>query len=130
MELRGHLSFGLTAFAFAWCAAMIALAFVLPVSSSGETIIAYEDDPVLVWIAAPSLLVLCAWVGLHAACARGSRAGLRLGESLTFVLWLFVLVTGFSIGMAYIPAALALLIAISIIPVPAAATAGRCGRAA
>ena len=130
-ELRnGRIAAALTAFGIAWCAAMIVAGFTVPVYSSGETAIGHEGLSVLPWIAAPAGLALATWLALHAACRSGRTGWIVLADALVFVLWLFVFVTGFSIGLAYVPAAVALLAAITVMPRRAGARAARCGRPA
>jgi len=127
---RGRIAAGLTAFGIAWCAAMIVVGFTVPVMSSGETAIGYEGLSVLPWLAAPTALSLGVWLALRAACTSGRAGSLVLADALVFVLWLFVFVSGFSIGLAYVPAAVALLAAVTVMPERAGARAVRCGRAA
>lgn len=130
-ELRnGRIAAVLTALAIAWCAGMIVAGFKLPVYSSGETAIGHEGLSVLPWIAAPTGLALAVWFALHAACRSGRTGWIVLADGVVLLVWLFVFVTGFSIGLAYVPAAVALLAAVTVMPRRAGARAARCGRPA
>ena len=120
-DRAGLASAVLAAAGVAWCAAMIPVLGPYAEEGAGQ----------LVWIGAPVVLAAAAWLGLHRACATGRRGGLYAADAMTFLLVAFVVVTGFSIGMAYLPAGAALVAALTLMPDDAAgATAARCGPAA
>ena len=129
---NGEMAAALTVFAFLWGLVLIAWATGYPAYSDGSTIVETNGPGALVPIAIPSALAAVAWAGWHAACARGSRAGLRTGDAAVWVMVFFTFITGFSIGLMTVPGTVMLLLAMALMPdrPAAAATAARCGHPA
>jgi hypothetical protein len=129
---RGRWAFALTLAASIWALGLIPAAFVVPVygtqsSSSGlsptvthggATLVAVNGAgaPLIVLIALPAAFAILAGFGLHRVCAVGSRAGRRLAIAAIGVLAALTLLTGFSIGVAMVPALLLLVVAVRLTP--------------
>jgi hypothetical protein len=108
----GTVAFALATAAVAWAAAFTWWALTASVYSDGQTILEANPEAVVrVALAAPLAVSAVAWLALHVACHRASRSAYALGLVLATVLTLFALVAGFSIGLAVLPGAAALLVA-------------------
>jgi len=134
---QGRQAFWLTTAAFAWSAALLGAAFLLPVygasgaSSTGThwsgslTLVAVNGLGVLVAVAVPVLISALVWVALHRKCSRGGRMAGRLAWALVVVLALGCLVTAASIGLLVVPVVFLLACAADITPsAPASAVSG------
>ena len=104
--MRGAVSFGLAAVAVLWCAALLVL--LPPGVASG--------DEWLIPLAIPLVLAVGTFVALSSECHRGR--GATLAGVLAWLLFAYSVISGFSIGMAIMPAATALLIARAVVPSP------------
>jgi hypothetical protein len=111
-------AFWLASGAVGWAAAFTAWALTASVYSDGQTILEANPETVVrIAIAAPLVLTLIVWTVLHVACRTG-RAGLRtIGTVLAWILLAFAIVSGFSIGMAFLPGAALLALAAGLTPV-------------
>ena len=124
---RGRWAFGLTLAAFAWAAALVVGALVLPVYSveesgdvsSSATLVAVNGLGVLLPVAVPALITAVVWIALHRRCSRGSRFAGALAWTLAGVLVLSSMLAIFSIGLVVLPVALLLLGAAALTPSPA-----------
>jgi hypothetical protein len=109
--------FWLATVAVVWAAAFTAWALFGSAYSSGETIL--EENPeftVRVAIAAPLVLASTVWLLLHVACRFGAIWARRAASVLAWLLVAFAVVTGFSIGLLVLPAAVALVAAAALTP--------------
>jgi hypothetical protein len=136
---RGWIAFGSTVAATLWGLALVAGAFFLPLYAGSEQAGALPGQPqpsslettatlvevngiwVLAPVAAPALLALLVWAGLHRRCARGSRAGELVALAGLGVLFVFTILTGLSIGPLLLPMLLLLLVAVMLTERPPAA---------
>ena len=57
------------------------------------------------------------WLLLHVACRFDARWARRAASTVAWILVAFALITGFSIGLLVLPAAIALVMAASLTPV-------------
>jgi hypothetical protein len=132
---RGLAAFGLTAAAFLWGVALVVGAFTVPVyegtmSSATEvdghtrvstahttaTLVDENGLRVVVLIAIPALIAAVVWWALRRKCAGLSTRAGRAAWTLTGLLLAFSVLTGFTIGAAILPAALALVGACALTP--------------
>ena len=112
----GRLAFGFTVAGLLAAVGCFLALWLLPVYSSGATLPETEGGRVL-WIAAfPVVVALVAWLGLHAACARGSVAGRVVAAVAVGLLALLSLLGMASIGMFLYPAAALLVAAVALTP--------------
>jgi hypothetical protein len=89
-----------------------------PGYSSGETILeANPELTVRVAIAVPLLVTSTVWLLLHVACRYDSTRAQTAASTVAWLLVVFALITGFSIGLFVMPAAITLVIAASLTPV-------------
>jgi hypothetical protein len=126
--IRERCAIGLTSASVLWGLALAAAAFLMPVygadtsSSSGvtestsSTLVGANGPWAALPAAVPLLLALCAWLGLHRACARRSRAGRVLAWTCVALLVAFAVVGAASIGMFGLPAMLLLAAGASLTP--------------
>lgn len=125
--MRGRWAFGLTVTAFAWAAALVVGAVLLPVysveesggGSSSSTLVGENGLGVLLPVAFPAVLTAIVWYALRRKCSRGSRAGGYVAWSLAGLLVVFCFVAILSIGAFVLPVALLLLLAAALTPSPA-----------
>lgn len=114
----GRLAFALATAAVGWAAWFTWWALTASAYSDGQTILEVNPEPIVrVAIATPLALSVVVWLSLRAACRRDSVTAHRVGLTLASMLYLFALVTGFSIGMAVLPGATALMSAAAVTPV-------------
>ena len=104
--MAGRLAFVLSAGAVLWCAALVPL--LTPAFDAA-------DEP-LVPLAIPLVLAAGVFGLLHRMCKTGSQAAGSVAAVLAGLLVAYAFVTGFSIGMAIMPAALAALAAATVMP--------------
>jgi hypothetical protein len=126
---RGRLAFGLTVAGFAWAAALVPAALLVPVysgkteSGSGDsvstsaTLVGENGLGVLLPIAIPAAVAALVWLALHRRCTHGTAA--YWAWSLVALLAAFSFVAAASIGMFLMP--IALLLAGAAMLTPAAA---------
>jgi hypothetical protein len=110
--------FWLANLAVVWAALFTAWALFESAYSSGETIL--EENPerlVLVAVAAPLVLASAVWLLLHVACRFDAIWARRAASVLAWLLVAFAVITGFSIGLFVLPAAIALVAAAALTPV-------------
>ncbi|MEA2136333.1 MAG: hypothetical protein QOC68_4242 [Solirubrobacteraceae bacterium] len=114
---------GRKAFWLATAAVMCAAAFTLwallaSAYSSGQTILeANSDLSVRVAVAAPLLVTSTAWLLLHVACRFDLTWARRTASTLAWLLVVFSVIAGFSIGLFVLPGAVALVVAAGLTPV-------------
>jgi len=124
---RGRWAFGLTLTAFAWAAALVVGAVLLPVysvedsggGSSSATLVGENGLGVLLPVAFPALVAALVWYALHRKCSRGSRPAELVAWALVGVLLLGCLLAMLTIGIFVLPVALLLLLAAALTPSPA-----------
>lgn len=88
------------------------------VTSPHSTLLEQNPGPVtVIAVVAPLLLAMVCWMALQTACRHESKRWRNVGMGIALVLMAFSLITGFSIGMALMPAALALVIGAALTPV-------------
>ena len=86
--------------------------------SSGETVLeANPEFSVRVAVAAPLLVTLAVGLLLHVACHFGATWARRAASTMAWLLVVFAVITGFSIGMFVLPGAVVLVLAASLTPV-------------
>jgi hypothetical protein len=110
--------FWLANLAVVWAALFTAWALFGSAYSSGETIL--EENPerlVLIAVAAPLVLASAVWVLLHVASRFDAIWARRAASVLAWLLVAFAVITGFSIGLFVLPAAIALVAAAALTPV-------------
>jgi hypothetical protein len=114
---RGRGALAVTALACAWLVFLVPAAAFVPTGSeqtSGSAEVAtttlLQSDGVwaLVVVAIPALLGLATWLGLHRRCSGHARHTELLVWVPIGLLYVFSFVSGFSIGLFVLPAALAL----------------------
>jgi hypothetical protein len=111
-ERTGPLAFALATGAVLWAAAFTVWALTASAYSGGQTILEANPEAfVRVALATPLALSAGAWLAMHLACHRASRPAYALGLGFASVLALFALLAGFTIGLAVLPGATALLVA-------------------
>jgi energy-converting hydrogenase Eha subunit B len=115
--------------ALAWSLALVAAVFVVPaykgqmVSSTGEvantTATLFDENGIRVVavMAAPLVITLLAWFGLHRQCARGSRLGTLVAWSSVVLLAALAIVGSLSVGPFMLPVVLLLVAAARATPV-------------
>jgi len=103
-----------------WSLALVAAAFVAPlyngqmISSTGgvthttSTLFEQNGMRVVVVLAAPLVITLLAWLGLHERCARGSRLGTVAAWSCVAFLAAFAVVGSMTVGPFVLPVVLLL----------------------
>jgi hypothetical protein len=108
--------FWLANLAVVWAALFTAWALFGSAYSSGETIL--EENPdATVAVAAPLVVVATVWLLLHLACRYDAVGARRAATVLAWLLGAFAVITGFSIGLFVLPAAIALVAAAALTPV-------------
>ena len=113
----GRLAFALATAAVGWAALFTWWALTASVYSDGQTILDANPEPIVrVAIALPLGISAAVWLSLRAACRHDSVFAHRLGVGLASVLLVLAVLTGFSIGMAVLPGAVALMSAAAITP--------------
>jgi len=110
--------------AVVWSIALIPAAFWLPVysveSSSGAgtgsaTLVGVNGMGPVAIFAALCVIAVIGWIGLHARCAYGSRAGIVVGWTCGGVVLAFSTIA-FSVGLMTLPIAVLLLAAAGFTP--------------
>jgi hypothetical protein len=115
---NGQLAFGMATAAVACAAAFTVWALTASVYSSGDTILeANPEFVVRIALALPLLVTAGVWILLHLACRLNLRWAKATGTAIASLLAAFAVVTGFTIGMFVMPAALLLLLAALLTPV-------------
>ena len=128
-EANGRWAFALTVAAFAWGAALVVGAFVLPFYSveregpsgtvkTSETLIGENGLGVLLPVAVPAAVAALVWFALHRQCSRGSLSNRQVARLLIGLLAGFSFLAAASIGMYVIPVALLLAFAAGLTPKP------------
>jgi hypothetical protein len=108
--------FWLATVAVVWAALFTAWALFGSAYSSGESVL--EENPAAsVAVAAPLVLAATVWLLLHVACRYDVIGARRAASVLAWLLVAFALITGFSIGLFVLPAAIALVAAAALTPV-------------
>jgi hypothetical protein len=107
---EGRFAFGCTVAAFGVALAAFVYLWLAPVYSDGATLAETNGQWVLLLVAAPAIIAGITWIGLHAACSRGSRVGRAVAWLAVSVLAITTVLGMFSIGMFLAPVT-ALLIA-------------------
>jgi hypothetical protein len=83
----------------------------------GQTILeANEELSVRVALLVPAVASVAVWLALHCACRDGKRAPRMAGLVVGALLVLFSLITGFTIGIFFLPGAIALTVAAVMTP--------------
>ena len=118
-ERRGRRAFWLTVSAFAWSAALVGAAFVLPIygsssalstgtnSSASLTLVQVNGLGVLIPMGFPLVIVALVWAALHRKCSHGGRVP-------GYAAWTLVAVA--SVGLFIAPVAALLWWAAAITP--------------
>jgi hypothetical protein len=124
----GRQAFWLTVAAFAWSAALVGAAFVLPLYgssstsstgahfSAGPTLIDVNGPSALIPMGIPLVVVALVWAALHRKCARGGRIPNAIAWSFAGVLAAGCLVAIASVGLLILPVAALLLCATATTP--------------
>ncbi len=108
--------FWLANLAVVWAALFTAWALFGSAYSSGESVL--EENPdATVAVAAPLVLAATVWLLLHVACRYNAVGARRAATVLAWLLVAFAVITGFSIGLFVLPAAVALVAAATLTPV-------------
>lgn len=114
---------GKVAFAFATAGVVLAAAFTAwvlyaPAYDGGLTVLDVNGGLLTrLAIAAPIVVASFIWLMLHLACRRNSRAFRAVGLIAAWLVLGFSYIAGFSIGLAVVPAGVALLVAALMTPV-------------
>ena len=101
----GRLAFGFTIAGLVAAVGGFVVLWRMPVYGSGETLAEVNGSYVLGLAAAPAVVALIAWIGLHARCSRGSTLGYVVAWIVVGLLGLLTFAGMFSIGMFLLPAA-------------------------
>jgi hypothetical protein len=111
--------FWLANLAVVWAALFTAWALFGSAYSSGESVL--EANPgAPVAVAAPLVVAATVWLLLHLACRYDATWARRAASLLAWLLVAFAVITGFSIGLFVLPAAVALVAAAALTPVAGA----------
>jgi hypothetical protein len=127
---RGRWAFRLTVAAFAWGAALVAGAFLLPVYGSSSataapglavpspssTLVGVNGLRVLVPVGLPVLTAAVIWFALYRKCSRGSRLSGCVAWALIWLLAGFAVVAIASVGIFVLPVVALLARAASLTP--------------
>src|SRR5690349_878277 len=99
------------------CAALFsALALFGSAYPSGDSF--FDENPdATVAVAAPLVVAATVWLLLHVARRSGAAGARRAAAVLAWLLVAFAIVTGFTIGLFVLPAAVALVAAAALTPV-------------
>lgn len=120
-------AFWLATGAVAWASG--ATAWVLTASfyePGGETILEANDElTVRVALFVPVVASALVWLALHIACRRRRPAARRSGVVVASLLLCFALLTGFTIGLFFLPGAIALTAAAMLTPIGPARSSAR-----
>ena len=108
--------FWLANLAVAWAAMFTAWALFGSAYSSGESVLE-ENADATVALAAPLVLAATVWALLHVACRFDAIWARRSATVLAWLLVAFAVITGFTIGLFVLPAAIALVAAAALTPV-------------
>ena len=116
---NGRAAFGLATAAVVYAAGFTVWALAAPVYSSGQTILdANPEFSVRVAIAMPLLVTSIVWSLLHVACRFDATVARIAASAVAWLLVVFAVITGFSIGMFVMPGAVMLVAAAALTPVP------------
>ena len=108
------LATGAVAWALGATGAMLTAPFYQP---GGETILqANAELTVRVALLVPVVASALVWLALHIACRDGRPAARRAGLAVASLLLFFALLTGFTIGLFFLPGAVALTAAAVMTP--------------
>jgi hypothetical protein len=108
--------FWLANVAVLWAALFTAWAIFGSAYSSGESVL--EENPdAAVAVAAPLVLAATVWLLLHVACRYNAIGARTVAKVLAWLLVAFAVITGFTIGLFVLPAAIALVAAAALTPV-------------
>jgi hypothetical protein len=120
MRHRGTAAWVLTSGAILLSLLLLVGAFVVPVYSGDpagdETLVGVNGRGVLLPLSVPLLLSVVAWAGLRRKCEYGSRRGERFAFCSLVLLFLYAVITGFSIGLAVTPIALLVALGFTLTP--------------
>ena len=112
---RGRRAFWLTAGAFAWGAALVAAALLVPVSGS-QTLVQENGSHVLIVMAAPAVIAALVAIALRVRCSRGGSVSGYVAWVLIAVVFAECLLGIASVGLYIVPVALLLARAATIAP--------------
>ena len=113
---RAPHGFWLATLAVAWAALFTVWALFGSAYSSGESVLD-ENPDATVAVAAPLVVAAAVWLLLHVARRNGAVGARRAATVLAWLLVAFAIVTGFTIGLFVLPAAVALVAAAALTPV-------------
>ena len=113
---RARHGFWLASLAVVWAALFTGWALFGSAYSSGESVLEENPDAVVA-VAAPLVLAAIVWVLLHVACRYNAIGARRAATVLAWLLVAFAVITGFTIGLFVLPAAIALVAAAALTPV-------------
>ncbi len=115
---EGKVAFWFATAGVAFAAVFTLWALTASTYSSGQTLLeANEGLLPRVAIATPLIVASLVWAFLHLACRRDSEGWLRAGQVGASAVLAFAFITGFTIGIAIVPAGIALLVAALMTPV-------------
>lgn len=114
---RGRASFGLTLAAVVYSIALLVWVAAVP-GVDGETLLEYGGAWSLAITAQPLLISLVMWALLRRRCITGSRAASTAAWAIGGLYLPWSIAAGFSLAAGAFPAALLLLIAVSLTPKP------------
>lgn len=120
---RGPVAAGLCVLAVVYSAALLVAVAVIPVVD-GQTLLGHGGAWTLAIFAQPLLVSGLIWRLLRARCQTGSPRATRVAWTVAPVYLAYSVVGGFSIAAGALPAALLLLVAVALTPLPPA-TRGR-----
>ena len=91
-----------------------------PVYSNGATLLEVNPEPgAVAAVLVPSVFSIVIWVALATTCRTGSRLARGIGTSVAWLLFVFSILAGFTVGAFAWPGALLLMAAASMTPDPA-----------
>lgn len=118
MASTGRVAFGVATAAVACAAAFTVWVLNASVYSNGDTVL--EANPGTghaIVVAVPLVVASVVWLLLHVACRFDSATAWRWGTALAWLLLALAVVSGFSIGLFFMPAAVLLCLAAALTPV-------------
>src|SRR3712207_1654973 len=118
MIWRGRIAFSLAVTAVALVAALIPLALLLPVYSSGQSLVEVNGTGVLAPVAVPAFVAALAAVALHVRCATGSDRAQTLALMLIVVLGFYSVFFVTFGGLFALPSVALLFLAAALTPGP------------
>jgi hypothetical protein len=130
MRKPGFTAFALSAGAVGWSVLLLAAAFFYPVYGTAtevsvgaappelpDTIVGVNGYGALIPMTIPLVLCVVVFFALRRACTTHSERARSVALTLACVLGFFALISGFSIGLFVVPAALAAILATVVTPV-------------